>query len=39
MVRPENSGIGWSGLCPSGLLVKESDHIELYGRKQKTGAH
>ena len=39
MVRPENSGIGWSGLFPSGLLVKESDHIELYGRKQKTGAH
>ena len=39
MVRPENSGIGWSGLFPSGLLVKESDHINKYGKKQKAGAH
>ena len=39
MVRPENRGIGWSGLFHSGLLVKENDHIDLYGRKQKTGAH
>lgn len=39
MVRPENSGIGWSGLFPSGLLVKENDHINQYGKKQKAGAH
>jgi len=28
-----------SGLFHSGLLVKENDHINQYGKKQKTGAH
>ncbi len=39
MVRPKNEGVGWSGLFPSGLLVKENDHINQYGKKQKTGAN